>query len=219
LPQPRKQAQVATAGTGVFRTLFRFRDRTAIADAAPGHAYAYKASLIGAAHRYELTEQGLVWRTGRRSGVWAYGDIASVRLSYRPMGLQQRRFRADLAHVDGRRITVFSTSRQTVALMQPQAGYAAFMMHLHDRIAAAHSAVTLRAGLRLGLYNTILAGLSLLALAMTALLMRALWTGEYAGVVFILGFSALFGWQIRAFLGRNRPRSYTCASVPQDLLG
>ena len=32
----------------------------------PVTSYAYKASLIGAAHRFELTEQGLSWRFGGR---------------------------------------------------------------------------------------------------------------------------------------------------------
>ena len=105
-----------------------------MADAELGHAYAYKASLIGAAHRFELTEQGLSWRTGRRNGTWAYADIAAVRLSYRPMGMQHRRFRTDIEHTDGSHITIMSTSKQTVALMQPQAGYAAFILQLLRRV-------------------------------------------------------------------------------------
>ncbi len=61
--------------------------------------------------------------------------------------------------------------------------------------------------------------MALLGLAMVALLIRALVTGEFAGVVFILLLSALFGWQGWDFLRRNRPRSYTFDDVPQDLLG
>ncbi|MET0969423.1 MAG: hypothetical protein ABWY18_09510 [Tardiphaga sp.] len=202
----------------MFRTLFRFRDRADIAVAAPGLAYAYKASLIGAAHRYELTDHGLAWRTGRRSGVWAYADIATIRLSYRPMGMQQNRFRADVDHVDGRHITIFSTSKQTVALMEPQAGYAGFIVNLHDKMAAVQSPAALRAGLRPGIYNTIVTVLALLALAMTALLVRAVWTGEWAGAAFVVAFSVLFAWQIRGFLRRNRPRSYTFVTVPGELL-
>jgi hypothetical protein len=32
--------------------------------------YAYKASLIGAAHRFELTDQGLSWRIAGKTAVW-----------------------------------------------------------------------------------------------------------------------------------------------------
>jgi len=189
-----------------------------MADAELGHAYAYKASLIGAAHRFELTEQGLSWRTGRRNGTWAYADIAAVRLSYRPMGMQHRRFRTDIEHTDGSHITIMSTSKQTVALMQPQAGYAAFILQLHRQLAAVGSTALLSAGLRPAIYTAIIVALALFGIAMAALLLRALLTGEIAGVVFIVGFGALFGWQIGGFVRRNKPRRYTFETVPQDLL-
>jgi len=202
----------------LFKAFFKLRAETDAADVAPGHVYAYKASLIGAAHHFELVEQGLSWRTGRRSGVWAYADIAAVRLSYRPMGMQHRRFRADLDHADGSHITIMSTSKQTVALMQPQAGYAAFILQLHRQLAAAGSKASLSAGLRPAIYAAIVVALALFGIAMVALLLRALLTGEIAGVVFIIGFGALFGWQIGGFIRRNRPRSYTFDTVPNDLL-
>ena len=40
-------------------------------------SYAYKASLIGPAHRFELTEEGLSWQIAGRSGLCA-GGIARV---------------------------------------------------------------------------------------------------------------------------------------------
>ena len=207
----------------LFRTLFRGRDAPVAEAAEPGHAiayhaYAYKASLIGAAHRYELTEDGLSWRTGRRAGLWRYGDIAEVRLSYRPMGLQAKRFRADLRHADGSRIVIMSTSKQTVALMQPQAEYRGFILELHRQMAAAGSTASLRGGLRPVLYRAIVAALVLVALAMAALLVRALATGEFAGAAFIVGFCVYAGWQLRGVLSRNRPRDYTFADVPAELL-
>ena len=61
-----------------------------------GVRYAYKASLIGAAHRFELTDGGLSWQIGGRSGVWHYAGISAIRLSYRPVSMQSRRFRADI---------------------------------------------------------------------------------------------------------------------------
>jgi hypothetical protein len=205
---------------GLFKAFFRARgEMTAAVDAAaPGHSYAYKASLIGAAHRFELTEEGLSWRTGRRSGLWRYADIAAIRLSYRPMGMQNRRFRADIDHADGRHIAIMSTSKQTVALMQPQAGYAAFILQLHRQLAAAGSTASLSGGLRPGIYIAIEVALALVGIAMAALLLRALVTGEFAGAVFIVGFAALFGWQIGGFLRRNKPRNYTFGDVPTDLL-
>jgi hypothetical protein len=157
----------------LLKTLFRRRDASSAAEAAaPGHTYAYKASLIGAAHRYELTDEGLLWRTGRRSGVWAYADIVAIRLSYRPMGM----------------------------------------------LAAEGSMAKLNSGLRPGIYTMIVAALAFVGLAMTALLLRALFTGEFAGVVFIIGFAMFFGWQISGFIRRNKPRNYAFDSVPDELL-
>lgn len=200
----------------MLKTLFKGGDDER--QAAPGMAYAYRASLIGAAHRYVLTDEGLLWRTGRRHGVWPYADIVSVRLSYRPMGMQHRRYRADLRDVGGRRITIFSTSKQTAALMQPQSGYSTFIVNLHRRLAAVDSTARLRAGLGRGIYNSIMALLACVALAMAALLLRALFVGEFAGALFVVGFGALFGWQIGGFLRRNRPRRYTFDDVPKELL-
>ena len=62
-------------------------------ETAPGSCYAYKASLIGSAHRFELTEEGLDWQAGGKTGAWRYADIAALRLSYRPVSMQSRRFR------------------------------------------------------------------------------------------------------------------------------
>ncbi|MFN5526511.1 MAG: hypothetical protein ACK5AT_30215, partial [Bradyrhizobium sp.] len=79
--------------------------------------YAYKASLIGAAQQFELTEEGLSWRFAGRTGLWPYADITAIRLSYRPVSMQAKRFRADVTNRDGRRLSIISTSWQTAALM------------------------------------------------------------------------------------------------------
>lgn len=181
-------------------------------------SYAYRSSLIGAAHQFELTGDGLSWRTGRKAGLWRYADIASVRLSYRPMGMQARRFRADIANKDGARLAIMSTSKQTLALMEPQPGYRGFILRLHAHLAGAGGAANLSGGLRAAIYNVLLALTALVGIAMAALLVRALYTSEIGGVIFIVGFSALFGWQIGGFLRRNRPRSYTFDAVPEELL-
>lgn len=191
---------------------------SSVAASTPDGSYAFRGSLIGAAHQFELTEDGLSWRTGRRSGLWLYPDIASVRLSYRPMGMQARRFRADIANRAGARLTIMSTSKQTVALMEPQAGYRGFILLLHRRLAKAGNAAALSGGLRPQIYFVLLAAVALVGIAMVALLVRALATGEWAGVIFIVGFSGLFGWQIGGFLRRNRPRNYTYDDVPDELL-
>jgi hypothetical protein len=188
-------------------------------EASDGKTYFYRASLMGPAYRFELTEEGIVWTIGRRSGLWPYGDVTSVRLSYRPMAMQRKRYSAELRNRAGKRLKMFSTTKQTAALMEPQFGYPAFIATLHEKLAAAGSTATLSAGIKPLTFNVLMAAMALLGLAMAALLIRALVTGEFAGVVFIVLLSALFGWQGWDFLRRNRPRSYTFDDVPRELLG
>jgi hypothetical protein len=182
-------------------------------------SYAYKASLIGSAHRFELTDEGLSWHISGRSGLWRYDEISAIRLSFRPVSMQQHRFRADVSRSGGGRIAILSTSWQTAALMAPQDnGFRSFIVELHARMAQAGSRATLTAGLGRKTYAAVLAFLAVLTVAMTALLIRALVIGELAGALFILGFAALFAWRVGGFVRRNQPQSYSFDRVPKALL-
>ena len=192
---------------------------TASAEAAPVNSYAYKASLIGSAHQFELTEQGLSWHVGAKSGVWLYTDIAEVRLSYRPASMQSRRFRCDITRNDGQRLAIYSTSWQTVALMTTQdRPYRDFITQLHARMRQAGSTASLIGGINSGLYAAGGVVVAAVAISITGLLVRALATGEFAGALFLVGFAALFAWQIGGFMRRNRPQPYTFDTLPQALL-
>jgi hypothetical protein len=193
-------------------------DPTATAPEAP-IAYAFKASLVGAAHQFELVDEGLAWRVSRRSGVWSYKDISALSLSYRPVSMQARRFRADLRHVSGARLVILSTSWQTAALMAPQdQPYRLFIAELHARLKRAGSKAILTGGLGRTAY---IAGLTFVAVTtalMAVLLLRALLTGQFAGAAFLLALAALFGWQVGGFIRRNRPMTYSFDHIPQGLL-
>ncbi|WP_316168759.1 MULTISPECIES: hypothetical protein [unclassified Bradyrhizobium] len=182
-------------------------------------SYAFKASLIGTAHRFELTDEGVSWRIGARAGLWPYAEIAAVRLSYRPVSMQARRFRADITHRSGARLSLVSTSWQTATLVAPQSeGYRRFVTALHAQLAAHHSHAVLTAGLGQTTYAAALALVALLGLAIAALFVRALLAGEWSGALFLVGFVALFAWQVGGFIVRNKPRSYTFADIPSGLL-
>jgi hypothetical protein len=188
-------------------------------EAISGARYAYKASLIGAAHRFELTDVGLSWQIGGRSGVWPYAGISAIRLSYRPVSMQSRRFRADIESAAHGRIVILSTSWQTAALMAPQDhDYRAFITQLHARMKQAASNATLTGGLRPRIHATAVVLLILVAIAMAGLFIRAIAVGEWAGALFLVGFAALFAWQIGGFVSRNRPRAYTFDDLPVALL-
>ena len=186
--------------------------------ARPTH-YAYKASLIGAAQQFDLIDSGLSWRFAGRSGLWRYGDITAIRLSYRPVSMQARRFRADLRHVLGGHLVLISTSWQTAALMAPQdRDYRVFVTELHARMAKADSRAVLTGGLGRWIYSAAVTLLVLVGTGMTVLLIRALATGQLAGAAFLVGFAALFSWQVGGFVRRNRPVTYTFDHIPDRLL-
>jgi len=188
-------------------------------EAVPITRYAYKASLIGSAHQFELTDAGLSWQIAGRSGIWAYTDIAAVRLSYRPVSMQSRRFRADIENANGRRIAVLSTTWQTVSLMTPQDhGYRAFITELHRRMAEAGSKAALIGGIGPVTYAAAVTMVALLAIAMAGLLARALATSEFTGALFLVAMAAWFAWTVGGFIKRNRPLSYSFDRLPDALL-
>ena len=192
---------------------------TAASDDASAVRYAYKASLIGAAHQFELADDGIAWSIAGRSGLWRYSDISTIRLSYRPVSMQARRFRADLQHKTGGRIAILSTSWQTVALMAPQdQAYRHFIAALHQRMAQAGSRAGLNGGLKPGIYAAGVALVTLVGLAMAGLLVRSVATGQFAGALFVVGFAALFAWQVGGFVRRNRPMAYGFDHLPDALL-
>jgi uncharacterized membrane protein len=133
--------------------------------------------------------------------------------------MQSRRFRTDIEDTRGERVTLYSTTWHTVALMSPQDnGYRAFVMELHRRLADIKSRAVLVVGINPNIYLAAMVVIAIVAIAMLGLLIRALLTGEFAGALFLVGFAALFIWQIGGFMRRNRPRSYTFDALPQNVL-
>ena len=145
--------------------------------------------------------------------------ISGIRLSYRPVSMQSRRFRADIEGVNRQTLTIFSTSWQTAALMAPHdREYRAFIAQLQERLAEAASRAVLIGGIGPKTYAFGVVLLVLVAIAIAGLLIRAIATREFAGALFLIGFGALLGWQIGGFLRRNRPRSYALSDSPEALL-
>ena len=181
--------------------------------------YTYKASLIGSAYRFELFDNELQWHVGRRSGAWPLASIAMVRLSYRPVSMQSRRFRADIQNERGERLSLLSTTWQTVALMEPQDNsYREFILTLHRRLKANGSNAIFVAGLSPWIYQAGLGVLALVAVAIAGMFVRAMWAGLWAGAAFVVAFAALFVWQVGGFMRRNRPRRYDVDDIPRDLI-
>ncbi len=133
--------------------------------------------------------------------------------------MQAKRFRAEITHRDGRRLNVISTTWQTATLMVPQSEiYRTFITALHARLAAAGSTARLTGGLGRMVYAAAVTVMAVLAAAMAVLLVRALVITEWSGALFLIGFAALFAWQVGGFVIRNKPQTYTFAEIPRALL-
>ncbi len=184
-----------------------------------GASYTFKPSLAGAVRQFDLTDDGLAWQVGSRRGVWPYRSIAMVRLSYRPVSMQPRQFRADIVHDSGQRQIVLSTSWKGFALVATQDdAYRDFIRALHRRLAAAGGGAVFHGGLRPVAYALAAVVLAVVALAMTALTARALAAGTIAGALFLIALGCVFVWQIGGFMRRNKPCRYTADDPPPQLL-
>jgi hypothetical protein len=96
--------------------------------------------------------------------------------------------------------------------------YRAFITQLHQRMEKAGSKAKLIGGIGPKLYGAGIVFLALVATAIAGLLARAIGTGEFTGALFLVGFAALFAWQVGGSIRRNRPRTYTFDRLPQALL-
>lgn len=186
--------------------------------AGDGTRYIFKSSLAGGAKQLALTDEGLSVQAVRPQ-LWPLDTISAVRLSYRPASMQAWRFRADIETASGQSIKVFSTTWHSISQMARQDGeYRAFIVELHRRLKEISSTARLTAGINPILYMVGLAVMAVIGLAIAGLFVRALFTAQFAGALFLAGFAAWFAWQIGGFMRRNRPRSYTLDSLPEDVL-
>jgi hypothetical protein len=194
------------------------RDETAAAGAAD-HVYVFKPSLMAAPWELRLGADALTWHSGRREGRMLYSRITRVRLSFRPLTLQTRRFVTELWHRDGPKLSLASTTWVSLVEQAPQdAAYGAFVRALHQRIAAAGGTVSFLAGSPPVLYWPGVVIFAVAVASLAVLIVRALLVDEHAGAALLGGFLALLLWQTGSFFLRNRPGRYRPDALPQWLV-
>jgi len=181
--------------------------------------YSYKPSLMGAAFEASLEPDALTWRAGGRTGRIPYAEVRRLRLSFRPVTMQSRRYIAEIWPARGPKIEIASCSWKSMVEQERRDGaYAAFIAELHRRLAAERSSAVFQAGSSPLLYWPALALFVGVSLALAALIVRALQVEAFGGAAFIAGFLCLFLWQAGTFFRRNKPGSYTPDSPPRDLI-
>lgn len=181
--------------------------------------YAYKPSLMGAAHEFRLADGALAWRVGGRSGRVPYGEIRRLRLSFRPVTLQSYRFLAEVWPASGPKLQIASTSwRSMVEIERLDGAYVAFLTELHRRMAGAGARASFETGSPPLIYWPGLTLFVVVSLALAALTVRALQAGATSGAIFVVIFLGVFLWQAGTFFRRNRPGTYAPEAIPAAVL-
>ena len=184
-----------------------------------GRSYVFRPSLMGSEHRFTLEPDGLAFRIGRHSGRAAYGVIRRLRLSFRPVALASDRYLTEIWADGWPKLRIASTSWRGFSDQAAQTrDYADFVRELHRRVAASGGTPLCTKGSHPVLYWMGVGLFILVALAMAALIVRALQQGALAGALFVAAFFALFLWNMGGFLRKNRPSVYPVATPPDDLL-
>jgi hypothetical protein len=187
--------------------------------AADDASYIYRPSLLGAPWEFKLTDTGVEWTAGRRSGRVAFAKVRRVRMSYRPANMQMQRFLTEIWADGAPKLQIASSSWKSMfeqeRLDKP---YSAFIAELHRRIALAGAAAEFVQGSHPLIYWPGLVVFIGVGLALLLLVLRALQAGAIGGAIFIVAFFALFLWQGGNFFRRNRPGVYRPDTPPPLLV-
>lgn len=181
--------------------------------------YAFKSSVIGAPMELRLADDALEWRKGSAAGRAPYGAMRRMRLSFRPMTMQNHRFLTEIWPANGPKLQLASTSCKSMFEHERlDAEYAAFVTELSRRIGATKGHTAFECGSPALLYWPGVVVLFGAALGIGALLVRALLVGALGGAAFIAAFLVLLLWQAGSFFLRNRPGTFAPDRVPPLLL-
>jgi len=191
-----------------------------IADEPPGDpSYAFKASLIGSMCQFTLKPDVLEWQVGRRSGRIRYDTIRAVRLTYRPVTMQSHRFITEIWSPGNPKIQIVSVSWRSIMEQQRlDAAYAAFIIELHRRLAAAGAPARFSTGLPFATYWARVVIFGAVLVATGSLLVRAMNFDQWAPMVVVAIFFLVFAYQLGTYFYRNRPGRYRPDAVPADVL-
>jgi hypothetical protein len=194
-------------------------DATRRCDPAADPVYIHKPSLMGAPWELRLRPEALEWRTGRHEGRIPYARVTRVRLSFRPVTMQTRRFLAEVWSAGGPRLSIASTSWRSMVEQEAQdQAYGPFMRELHRRIAAAGATPAYDRGSPALLYWPGVAVFVGVVAGFAVLIVQALDIGAYGGAAVVGAFFALFAWQGGTYFRRNRPGRYRPDALPADLV-
>ena len=128
--------------------------------------------------------------------------------------MQSHRFITELWGEGAPRLKILSTSwKSMVEQERLDRSYSAFIRELHRRISKSASSVRFERGTSPWIYWPGFAIFVAVALGLAGGAVQALHAGAYVGAMFAAAFLALYLWQIKNFLRRNRPGVYSPEAI------
>ncbi len=181
--------------------------------------YAYRPNLVGGGWTFQLAPHALVWNVGGHSGQVFYDRIRHIRLSYRPMTMQSRRFVTELWPHQGPKLTIASASwRSMIEMDRQDEPYRAFITELHRRVAEAGGSTVFTTGSPPLLYWPGLAVMIPASVMIAGMAIGTLFERAWGTAAIIGGFLAFFLWQVGTFFWRNRPSAYRPDTLPERVM-
>jgi hypothetical protein len=184
-----------------------------------GPTYAFKPSVIGGWCTFMLKPDGLHWQIGARGGRVRYERIRAVRLSFRPVTMQSRRFVTEIWSADNPKIQIVSVSWRSVVEQVRQDGpYSDFITELHRRLAACNSTAQFTTGLpAISYWFGVLTFVAVLV-AMAVVMLRTARLEQWSASAIVAAIFAVFALQIGNYFRRNRPQRYRPDAIPREVL-
>ena len=174
-------------------------------------SYSYRPSVFGAPREFNLTDRGIGWAVGLRSG--------SMRVSSRPNSMQSHRFVTELWADGSAKLLISSSSWKSMMEQERLDGaYSSFVRELHRRISRANGSTQFERG-----SNPLIYWLGILVFAgagigLVALVVRALQAGATTSAAIVGTFLVFYLWQAGNFFRRNRPGTYRPDALPADVM-
>ena len=182
-------------------------------------SYAYRPSVFGAFREFSLTERGIDWAAGLRSGSIPFERVRRLRVSYRPHSMQSHRFVTELWADGSPKLLISSSSWKSMMEQERLDGaYSLFVRELHRRISRANSAAQFERGSNPLIYWLGILVFAGAAIGLAALIVRALQAGATASAAIVGAFFVFFLWQAGNFFRRNRPGTYRPDALPAEIM-
>jgi hypothetical protein len=182
-------------------------------------SYSYRPSAFGAPRVFSLTDRGVDWIAGGRSGSIPFDSVRRVRVSFRPNSMQSHRFVTELWAEGHPKLQIVSSSWKSMFEQERfDDAYSGFIKELHRRIANASGPTQFDRGSNPLIYWLGIAVFVAAGIGLAALIVRALQVGATTSAAIVAAFLALYLWQAGNFFRRNRPGTYRPEALPADIM-